>query len=94
MSKKINDALRNECQAALDTLAKLNLPETAELQSKLAWCIGSYDHDKNASGLHEYGVVALETLKTLKAGNPRKITKKSIDGLAASLQDFEGGKKK
>jgi len=92
MSKKINDALKNECQATLDTLARINSPETAELQSKLAWCIGSYDHDNNASGLYEYGIVALESLKALKAANPRKITKKVVDGLEAGLRNFESSR--
>jgi len=92
MSQKINDVLRNECQVTLETLTRINTPETAELQSKLAWCLGSYDYDKNPSGLYEYGVVALETLKTLKAANPRKVTKKVIDGLEVGLRNFEASR--
>jgi hypothetical protein len=92
MSQKINEVLRNECQVTLETLSKINTPETAELQSKLAWCLGSYDYDKNPMGLYEYGVVALETLKTLKASNPRKITKKVIDGLEVGLRSFEASR--
>jgi len=93
MSKKINETLKNECQVTLDTLKKLNQPETAELQAKLEWCIGSYNHDKNPAGLYEYGVVALETMKNIKAVSPRKISKKVIEGLEAGLNDFRSNGK-
>ncbi len=89
MSYEINENLRNECQQALEAIEKLNKPETAELQAKLAWCIGSYDHDKNPSGLYEYGSVALETMKDIKKTNPRKINKKVIEGLEVGLHNFE-----
>lgn len=93
MSHEINENLRNECQVTLDTLKKLNQPETTQLQSNLEWCIGSYDHDKNPAGLYEYGVVALETMKTIKAASPRKISKKVIEGLEAGLNNFRSNGK-
>jgi hypothetical protein len=92
MNYEINENLRNSCQLALETLTKLNRSETTELQSKLAWCIGSYDYDKNPSGIYEYGVVALETMKTIKTENPRKINKKVIEGLEVGLKNFETSK--
>ena len=92
MSHEINETLRNECQVALVTLEKMNQPETAELQSKLAWCLGSYDYDKNPSGLYEYGVVALAAMKNIKAGNPRKISKKVLEGLEVGLRNFESSR--
>ena len=92
MNYEMNENLRNSCQQALEALEKLNRTETTELQSKLAWCIGSYDYDKNPSGLYEYGVVALETMRSIKADNPRKISKKVIEGLEVGLKNFETSK--
>jgi len=89
MSNEINDKLRNECQNALETLEKLKLPETAELQAKLAWCIGSFDYDKNPSGLTEFGGMALKALNKFKEKNPKKVSKKVIDGLEAAIRNFE-----
>jgi hypothetical protein len=89
MSNAINDKLRNECQSALDTLEKLNLAETAELQAKLAWCIGSYDYDKNPAGLSEFGGMALKALNKFKEKNPRKVAKKVLDGLDAAISNYE-----
>ena len=89
MSVEINDKLRNECQNALETLEKINLPENAELQAKLAWCIGSYDYDKNPSGLSEFGGMALKALSRFKEKNPKKVTKKLIDGLDAAIRNYE-----
>jgi hypothetical protein len=92
MNIELNENLRNSCQQALETLKKLKRDETTELQSKLEWCLGSYDYDKNPSGLYEYGVVALETMKSIKADNPRKINKKVIEGLQVGLQNYESSK--
>lgn len=89
MANEINDKLRNECQNALESLEKFNLPETAELQAKLAWCIGSYDYDKNPSGLSEFGSMALKQLIRIKEKNPKKVTKKLIDGLDAAIKNYE-----
>jgi hypothetical protein len=89
MANAINEKLRNECQSALETLEKLNLEETAELQAKLAWCIGSYDYDQNPSGLSEFGGMALKALNKIKEKNPRKVAKKVIDGLDSAIRNFE-----
>jgi len=89
MANEINDKLRNECQNALEALEKLNVAETAELQAKLAWCIGSYDYDKNPSGLSEFGTMALNQLVRIKEKNPKKVTKKLIDGLDAAIKNYE-----
>jgi len=89
MANEINEKLRNECQNALETLEKLKLPETAELQAKLAWCIGSYDYDRNPSGLTEFGGMALKALTRFKEKNPKKVAKKIIDGLDAAIRNYE-----
>jgi hypothetical protein len=89
MANEINEKLRNECQNALETLEKLKITESAELQAKLAWCIGSYDYDKNPSGLSEYGEMALKMLNKFKEKNPRKVSKKVLDGLDAAIRNYE-----
>jgi hypothetical protein len=89
MANEINEKLRNECQNALESLEKLKLPETAELQAKLAWCIGSYDYDKNPSGLTEFGEMALKALNRIKEKNPRKVSKKVLEGLEAAISNYE-----
>lgn len=89
MANEINDKLRNECQNALEILEKLNLPETAELQKKLSWCIGSYDYDKNPSGLTGFGEMAVKALNKIKEKNPRKVSKKVIDGLETGIRNYE-----
>ena len=89
MAIDINDKLRNECQSALDTLKKLNIAKTNELQARLEWCIGSYDFDKNPSGLAEFGSQALKELKKIKDKEPKKVTKKLIVGLEGAIAKFE-----
>lgn len=89
MANEINIKLRNECQNALDTMKKLNIPNTEELQAKLEWCIGSYDFDNNPTGLSAFGSMALQTLRQYKELNPRKVAKKKIDELDAAIKKFE-----
>lgn len=92
MSNTVNEKLRNSCEIALETLKKVNDPDTAELQTKLDWCVGSYSFDGNAVGLHEFGVVALQTLKDIKNENPKKVTKKVIDDLEKSIASYEAAR--
>lgn len=75
------EKFRNACEAASQTFAKLNVEQYADLQSKLEFCIGSFDHDKNPSGLIEYGRIALQELKAYKEKNPRKVNMKVITDL-------------
>ena len=78
--------LRNACEAASQVIAKINQGKFIDLQSKLEYCIGSYDHDKNPVGLYEFGEVAVKELKFFKEQNPRKVNKKIIADLEKSLQ--------
>jgi len=87
--QEVNEKLRNQCELALESMKKLNDPDTTELQSNLEWCMGSYDYDRNPSGLVEFAAVTLRTLKDIKKENPRKINKKVIDGLEKSITGFE-----
>lgn len=82
-----NEKLRNACEASTQVLNKLNIDEFNELLANLQYCIGSYDYDKNPSGLYEYGKIALEELKTYKELNPRKVNKKVISNLENTLKN-------
>lgn len=77
--------LRDACAKAVQVFNKLNQPEFRDIASKLEFCVGSYDYDKNPSGLIEYGHVALEMLKEVKKNNPRKISKEVIKNLEDNL---------
>jgi len=77
--------LRNACEAASQVFAKINKGRFIDLQSKLDYCIGSYDHDKNPEGLYEFGEIAVKELKSFKEQNPRKVNKKIIADLEKSL---------
>ena len=79
------EKIRNACEAATQAFAKINVESYNDLQSKLEYCIGSYDYDKNPEGLYEYGKVALEELKAFKVQNPRKVNKKIIADLEQSM---------
>jgi len=83
---KNTEKFRNACEAAVQTFDKLNKEEFNEIKSKLQYCIGSYDYDKNPSGLIEYGRIALEELKAFKEKNPRKVNKKILTDLEKHLQ--------
>jgi hypothetical protein len=78
---KINEKLKASCEDARATFTKLNLKEFKDIQGRLQWCIGSYEFDKNAVGLNEYGKKALRALKAFKKDNPKKVTKKVIAAL-------------
>ncbi|MBN2481730.1 MAG: hypothetical protein JXB19_08325 [Bacteroidales bacterium] len=77
--------LRDACQKAVQTFKKFNQPEFSDIISRLEFCIGSYNFDKNPVGLIEYGHIALEMLKEVKKNHPRKISKELIKNLEDSL---------
>ena len=86
---KNNEKLKKSCADAVSTLEKLNLEQFQDTLGRLKWCIGSYEFDKNPIGLNELGQVALKDLKTFKKENPRKVTKKVIEGLEKSLLTYQ-----
>ena len=79
------EKFRDACVEATQVITKLKLEKYNELQANLQYCIGSYDHDKNPSGLYEYGTIALKELKAFKEQNPRKVNKKVIANLEKNL---------
>tara|TARA_Y100000739_G_scaffold139510_1_gene120185 strand:- start:299 stop:589 length:291 start_codon:yes stop_codon:yes gene_type:complete len=86
---KNNEKLKKSCADAVSTLEKLNLEQFQDTLGRLKWCIGSYEFDKNPVGLNELGQVALKDLKAFKKENPRKVTKKVIEGLEKSLLTYQ-----
>jgi hypothetical protein len=85
---KINEKLVKSCNDALITFKKLDLNDYSDLSSKLEWCIGSYEYDKNPEGLIEYGTLALNALKEYKSKNPRKVNKRIIENLEKVIGDY------
>lgn len=83
--KTKGDRLRDACQEAILAFKKINQPEFADVISKLDFCIGSYNFDKNPVGLVEYGHLALELLKEVKKHNPRKVSQTLVKKLEDSL---------
>jgi hypothetical protein len=80
-----SEKLRDACELAAQTFRKLNTAEHQEIISKLEFCIGSYNFDKNPSGLYEYGYQALNMLKDIKIKSPRKVNKTVVTALEQSL---------
>ncbi len=88
MKNEVNEKLVKSCNDALATIKKINIEDYSELSSKLEWCIGSYQHDKNPAGLIEYGTLALKALKQYKSKNPRKVNKKIIENLEKVIGNY------
>jgi hypothetical protein len=80
-----SDRLRDACEHALHTFQKLKQPEFDDIISKLEFCIGSYNFDKNPAGLVEFGFKAMEILKEIRKKKPKKISVEVVDSLEESL---------
>jgi hypothetical protein len=85
---QVNENLKKSCTEAATAFQKLNKEEFNNIQSKLEWCLGSYEYDKNPEGLFEYGIKSLDTLKKVKSKEPRKVNKKVIDGLEKAILSY------
>lgn len=84
----VNEKLQKSCQGAVGAIKKLKNEDLIGIQEKLEWCLGSYEFDKNPSGLHEYGVETLRILKDVKSKQPRKVTKKVIEDLEKAIKNY------
>lgn len=78
------DLIEKACTEALKKLQALGVEQ--QLQSDLEWCLGSYQHDKNPSGLYEMGARALTVFQQEKAKKTKGITPKLITDLEAALK--------
>lgn len=72
------------CKDALLKLQGLGIEQ--QLQADLEWCLGSYDHDKNPSGLYEMAERALSVFKAEKAKKTKGITAKTVLDLETGLR--------
>jgi hypothetical protein len=81
-----NNKLRDACQSAILAFEKLNSASYEDICSKLEFCIGSYDFDKNPVGLYEFGQKALDMLKKVKEKTPKKVTQKTLTDLEKALK--------
>jgi hypothetical protein len=82
MMNATNDQLRNACEAALNSLLKMDMPQQfGDIIAKLQYVIGSYDYDKNPIGLVEIGQKAIPLLNEAKELKPKTVTKKVITDL-------------
>ncbi len=70
-------------QDILDKLKALGIEE--QLQSDIAWCIGSYSHDNNPVGLYENASKALEVFKEANAKKTKGITAKWIKDIEQAI---------
>lgn len=86
---KENESLKKACITALETYTKIKEEKFNASFSRLEWCVGSYDFDKNPSGLLESAVTTLEELKAYKEENPRKVTKQIIEKLEKAISKLQ-----
>jgi hypothetical protein len=75
------EAASNE---ALKKLQELGIEQ--QLQSDLEWCLGSYRHDKNPTGLYEVLGRTLTVFNAEKAKKTKGITVKLIGELEKALK--------
>lgn len=64
------------CTDALQKLQSLGIDQ--QLQADLEWCLGSYRHDKNPSGLFEMAERALKVFKIEQEKKTKGITPKLL----------------
>ena|SRR5690349_19124081 len=69
---------------ALNTLQSLGIEQ--QLQQDIEWCLGSYRHDKNPSGLYDMTERALVALQEAKLRKAKGVTAKLIGDLEKALE--------
>jgi len=80
-----SEKLRTACELAVEAFRKLNHSDFNNIISHLEYCIGSYNFDKNPSGLVDYGNKAHAMLKEIKKNHPRKVSQAVITALEKGL---------
>lgn len=82
---ELHEKLEKSCREAREKLVQLDAEGFKTLVEKLDFLIVSFNNDKNPVGLYEVGNEALETLKSYKEKNPRKVAQKLIDTLEKAV---------
>jgi hypothetical protein len=83
-AKASPDALDKISEETLKKFQSLGIEQ--QLQADLEWCLGSYRHDKNPSGLLGMMSRALDVLKTEQAKKTKGVTSKLITDLEKTLK--------
>lgn len=71
-------------EEVLTKLKALNLEP--QLQADIEWCLGSYRHDKNPTGLYEMAEKAFGIFKTEQARKTKGITAKLVGEVEKALK--------
>ena len=71
-------------EEVLTKLKALNLEP--QLQADIEWCLGSYRHDKNPTGLYEMAEKAFGIFKTAQAKKTKGITAKLVGEVENALK--------
>jgi hypothetical protein len=79
-----SDLLEQASDEALKKLQSLGIE--SQLQSELEWCLGSYRHDKNPTGLLEAAGRALIVLNAEKEKKTKGVTVKLVGDLEKALK--------
>lgn len=77
------DRIEKVCVESLKKLQELGIEQ--QLQSDIEWCLGSYRHDQNPSGLYEMAARTLTVLQTEKSKKTKGVTAKMITDLEGAL---------
>lgn len=87
-SRKTNEVSSDSLKkVSQETLKKLtSLDANKQLQADIEWCLGSYDYDKNPSGLYETAKRALVYFQEEKIKNPKAIPAKLITDLEKAIK--------
>jgi hypothetical protein len=72
------------CEDALKKLQSLGIEP--QLQSEIEWCLGSYRHDNNPSGLYQMVERAIDVLRAENAKKTKGVTAKFISDLEKVLK--------
>ena len=74
-------------KVAVEVLTKLKvLNLEQQLQADIEWCLGSYRHDKNPTGLYEMAEKAFGIFKTEQAKKTKGITSKLVGDVEKVLK--------
>jgi hypothetical protein len=78
------DLIEKVSQESLQKLQELGIEQ--QLQSDIEWCLGSYRHDKNPTGLYEMAEKTLVVFQAEKTKKTKGITAKLITDLESALK--------
>jgi hypothetical protein len=81
--KESGVAIDKVCELALKKLRELNIDQG--LQSEIEWCLGSYQNDKNPSGLYLMAKRALAVFSVELASKSKGVTAKLVADLEKAI---------